>query len=272
MQQGSYQRERVKDLLQRCRARLFLAILLFTPLFAHAFVVPEGIVGITAPEVRKMMTDDDVLLVHSLSQIEYQMQHIPGSINIPVDEMTSSSKMPADKDAQIIFYCNGRACPYSVRASKIAVEMGYTQIHWFRGGIFEWRKYQYKMVVNRVLQEVKVAKLSPAKLQKIDSDEILILDVRPQWWRQSEEHSGMIQSTDMRIPLIKLDIRLKLLPKDRPIIIVDRMMRQSIHAAKYLKSHGFNILGVLKGGSRRWVSEHLPVLDELDEPAILGGT
>lgn len=250
---------------------LFTMILVFAPLSVSALEIPEGVKVLTAPEVRQMRDNSDALLVHTLSRIEYRMQHIPESVNIPVDEVKHSPKMPANKNAPVIFYCNGTACPYSKRASKIAVKQGYTNVYWFQGGILEWRKFQYDMEVDKALSNIKISKFSPAKFRKMVKDNVLVLDVRPQWWRQSKEKAGVIEGTKTMIPLLKLDELMNLLPKDRPILVVDRLMRQSVHAGKFLKMNGYNILGVLKGGSKRWVAEGLPVLKEQDEPPTAGG-
>jgi len=247
-----------------------LLLLLSAPVIAAVEEVPKGVKLVTAPEVRHMLADDKTLVAHVLSRIEYQMQHIPGSINIPVDEIGTSDKMPKDRGVPIVFYCNGLACPYSRRASIAAVKSGYTNIHWFRGGILEWRKYRYAMKVNKQMQSRKVVKLSPQSFLNKVTPEVLIVDVRPRWWRQSREHSGVIEGTNMRIPLLELDRRLHLLPKGRPILLVDRLMRQSVHAAKYLLINDYKVIGVLKGGTKRWVAEGLPVLQQPDEPAISG--
>lgn len=62
---------------------------------------------ITAPEVKQMMERDDALLVHVLSRIEFAMQHISGSINIPIDELKTTDQLPLDKTRNLIFYCMG---------------------------------------------------------------------------------------------------------------------------------------------------------------------
>jgi len=49
-----------------------------------------------------------VLVVDSRTFEEYQQGHIPGAINIFADDIKSSStKLPKDKTAPIIFYCRG---------------------------------------------------------------------------------------------------------------------------------------------------------------------
>lgn len=255
-------------LKQMCK---FLMVLLsFAPVVVFSLEIPKGVTVLTAPEVREMVGENKTPLIHTLSAIEFQMQHIPDSINIPVNEVKSSPLMPKDKNASVIFYCNGYACPYSQRASKAAIAMGYSNVHWFRGGILEWRKFQYPMIVDKDMSKIKVKKLSPQKFLKAVTDDVVVLDVRPKWWRQSKEQAGVIEGTEMMIPLLKLDKRLHLLPRDKPILISDRLMRQSVHAAKYLIKNGFNVKGVLKGGSKRWVAEGLPVMNKQDEPMIAG--
>lgn len=230
---------------------------------------PKGVKVVAAPEVRDILKTKKAVVVHTLSRIEYALQHIPGSINIPIDEIGTSEKMPESKNTPIVFYCNGKACPYSRRASETAVELGYTKINWFQGGIKSWRTYRYEMVEDKALKEIKVGKYSPEKFQQLaQSNDVVILDVRPQWWRETKVRFGVIEGTSLMIPLLKLDRNLELLSKEQKVLIVDRHMRQSIHAAKYLIKNGFNVIGVLKGGSKRWVNEGLPVLNEGEEPSI----
>jgi rhodanese-related sulfurtransferase len=47
-------------------------------------------------------------LVDSLSPIEFAAGAIPGSINIPFEQMKSSKLLPRDKSRLLVFYCMGR--------------------------------------------------------------------------------------------------------------------------------------------------------------------
>ncbi len=239
-------------------------IIPLTPLGSPTLRADEGTFRlpiVSAPEVKKRMEEGQTLLIHALSHIEFRIQHIPGSINIPANLVAKSDLMPRDKNKRLIVYCNGVKCPYSRRAAKIAVSMGYTNVKWFRGGIGEWRKFRYPMVVDKELLKIKVRKLSPTKLKRLMTDEkAFILDVRPKWWRDVKQVPvGMIQGTDITIPLLELGKRLTELPRDRTLVLTDRIMRQSVHAAKFLVSKGFKIGGVLKGGAKRWETEGLPM-------------
>ncbi len=63
---------------------------------------------ITAPELKTMLEEKQCLLIHSLSKIEYEIQHIEDSINIPVVEMNTTDLLPNDKATPLIFYCMGK--------------------------------------------------------------------------------------------------------------------------------------------------------------------
>ncbi len=64
---------------------------------------------ISTSELKALMDKGaDFVLINSLSKIEYDAVHIPGSINIPYEEMRTSPLMPKDKNKLIVFYCAGR--------------------------------------------------------------------------------------------------------------------------------------------------------------------
>jgi rhodanese-related sulfurtransferase len=73
----------------------------------QAAEMAPGVQSISAPEVKMMMTEENPVLVHVLSSIEYEIQHIPGSINIPITEMATTERLPEDKRRPVVFYCMG---------------------------------------------------------------------------------------------------------------------------------------------------------------------
>ena len=56
---------------------------------------------------KKLKSAAPPTLVFSLSHMEYDEQRIPGSICIPMEMMTTSADMPADKAQPLVFYCKG---------------------------------------------------------------------------------------------------------------------------------------------------------------------
>ena len=75
-------------------------------LVSHHVLAEEGEYHkVTAPEVQGMMKNKDVIIINTLSKLEYELQHIPGSINIPIDTITGSNLLPLDKNTPLVFYC-----------------------------------------------------------------------------------------------------------------------------------------------------------------------
>ena len=112
---------------------------------------PAGVTVVTA-EKAKAMAEGGVLIVDTRVANEYVEQHIKGAVNVPYKEKSAKSvnfdasqdsfdlsKLPADKNTPVIFYCNAGECWKSYKSSVLAVRAGYKKIHWLRGGIPEWK-------------------------------------------------------------------------------------------------------------------------------------
>ncbi len=52
-----------------------------------------------------MLDDSKALVVNVMSGVEYSLQHIRGSINIPLNHMKTTDKLPQDKNTPLVFYC-----------------------------------------------------------------------------------------------------------------------------------------------------------------------
>lgn len=86
-------------------------------LFLLVPVVSPGVDIDAWKVVKTINTDDlkklydskaDLLLINTLSPIEYAEEHISGSINIPYMYLKSGkAKLPDDKDKMLVFYCRG---------------------------------------------------------------------------------------------------------------------------------------------------------------------
>lgn len=127
------------------------------------FEIDSGVSIVAAPQVKRMVEDPTVLLVNNLSEVEYDIQHIPKSVNIPVTHAFETdalgTMLPKDREQTIIFYCMGDICPYSRIAANAALRLGYNSVYWFRGGIMQWRKYQYPVIQNDDIIKQKIKKL-----------------------------------------------------------------------------------------------------------------
>ncbi len=95
---------------------------------------------ITAQELRqKMDASQDMIVINVLSKESFEKKHVPGSINMPLDELEAQTpKRLPDKDAKIIVYCASTACQASPNAARKLEEMGYTDITDFEAGMEGW--------------------------------------------------------------------------------------------------------------------------------------
>jgi rhodanese-related sulfurtransferase len=234
---------------------IFTAILT-AGIFSDVYAQNAGFKEITAPEVKNIIDENRGVVIHVLSKIEYNIQHITGSINIPVINIKNTAKLPEDKNIPLVFYCMGKRWPYSKRAAGLAAAKGYKKVFAFIGGIPEWRRYNYPMTIDKDWQNIKVKKFSPIKLiQLLEKENIYLLDVRPLNFKRD---STFIAGASF-CPLVFLNKRYTQIPKDKKIITTDWAMKQSTTAARFLKQKGYNVLGTLKGGLERWKQENHPV-------------
>lgn len=93
------------------------------------------------------------------TEAEFQRAHVGGARLVPYVEKSPKdtdydaaldrfdlAKLPPAKATPLVFACNGAECWKSYKASQAAVKAGYTQVHWFRGGLPEWRAAQRPLV------------------------------------------------------------------------------------------------------------------------------
>jgi rhodanese-related sulfurtransferase len=68
----------------------------------------------------------------------YAEAHVPGAKLIVYDQVTTD-KLPADRDATLVFYCYSDQCPASHTAAHKAVELGYGRVYYMLAGITGWQ-------------------------------------------------------------------------------------------------------------------------------------
>ena len=103
---------------------------------------------ITATDLKKKMdAGENLVLVDVLGEEYYKNRHVPHAINIPISlenfEEVATKTLP-DKNKPVIVYCASKQCLASPGAAKKLVEMGYTDVTDFDGGIQEWEEAGYE--------------------------------------------------------------------------------------------------------------------------------
>ncbi len=127
-------------------------------LYAENPVVPDGLSGakvINADECKKLMNSNGKVF-DVRNELEYGEGHLPGAVMLPYKEKSDKAanfdasvdkfdigKLPSDKSAPVIFYCNGDRCWKSYKSSVVAIKAGHKNVNWFRGGFPEWKEKGY---------------------------------------------------------------------------------------------------------------------------------
>ena len=109
----------------------------------------DGVVIVTAEEAIELILDNpDMPIIDSRKKTEYVKGHIEGAVNLLDTEMTEQDiqAVAADKQAAILFYCNGVRCLRSSNAIVKVQGWGYSNLIWFRGGWKEWSEKRLPIV------------------------------------------------------------------------------------------------------------------------------
>lgn len=98
----------------------------------------------------KGVIDKGGVAVDARVAAEYAEKHIKGAINAPYKETHPKvskmapedgfdlTKLPADKNRAMVFYCNGSPCWKGYKAAAAAIKAGYKAVYWFRDGMPAW--------------------------------------------------------------------------------------------------------------------------------------
>ena len=75
-------------------------------------------------ELRRLMRDDSVTVVDVRPEEEFRAGHIPGALSIPVRELKRRLR-EIPRGREVIAYCRGRYCVYSLEAVTVLRKAGY---------------------------------------------------------------------------------------------------------------------------------------------------
>lgn len=105
---------------------------------------------ITREELKKLINSgEEFMLVNSLNKQNFEERYIPNSLNISINTEGFDEKLLElipDKTKKIIVYCSHFECPTSEKAIKRMVELGYTKVTDYAGGMDDWIEAGYPVV------------------------------------------------------------------------------------------------------------------------------
>jgi len=139
-----------RDCIKLTLSAAFAAMAMSVAMAAETPASLAGVKNVGAEEVKKLL-DSGVPVIDTRVAAEYAEKTIKGAISVPYKEKSAKdagfdasqdqfdlAKLPANKSAPLVFFCNSGECWKSYKASAVALKAGYTKVNWFRGGFPEW--------------------------------------------------------------------------------------------------------------------------------------
>ena len=182
--------------------------------------------------------------------------HVPGAKSAFPKEDDFLTRLPADKNALLVFYCGGPTCPYTGVAVKKAKAAGYTNLKGFQAGLPGWKKA--KLPVHSEAGWL-AKKLNPQHV---------ILDVRsrdassvahvpgavalPTAELQAMTQKFIAEQTIAQLPGVS--------DQRAPIVLVadSHTSPEALLAYKELRNWGYGKTTILNGGFGGWQAKALP--------------
>jgi len=106
---------------------------------------------ITVDEAKPLAAAKSATFIDTRNPVNFGKGHVPGAVTAsykeksePVENFDASvdsftmDKLPADKNAPIVFYSDGPNGWKSYKAAVLAVKAGYKNVMYMRGGFTEW--------------------------------------------------------------------------------------------------------------------------------------
>jgi len=208
---------------------------------------------ITLDEVQKLVAmgpeKGKYFLFDSRPAPRFMEGAIPTAVNLPFPAFDRQvDKLPADKNALVIFYCSGKTCNMSPGSLAKAKKLGYTNAKVFIDGMPAWAKKGHGV-------------LSPTSLKAAYFDTqtpLVVLDARP----AAEAAKGFVKGSVTADPAKVADL-LKAFPSPKlkpPVVVVDEIGGETARTvAMELVKAGYAGVNILSGGFRAWQASALPV-------------
>lgn len=182
------------------------------------------------------------MLIDSRPLPRFQQGTIPGAVNVPYPSWDKVvNRLPADKNALLVFFCQGVTCQMSPLSQRKAIALGYRNTKVYHEGVPEWQTRDFLATRPEFVKAAYVDKGIPA----------VILDVRA----PDEAKSGHIKGA-VGMPAAKVNSQLKTFPAPKlqaPIIVYDgRGGSDAVAVARALIKSGQTNVQVIEGGLLGW--------------------
>ena len=221
------------------------------------FGLPPGI-EIDVQQMLGILTSGQpYTLVDTRPRKPYLMGHVPSASQaFPKDE-DFAAKLPADKNATLVFYCGGPTCPYTSEAVNIALEKGYTNVKGFQAGHPGWQNAELPLHAH------------PAWVSENLNEAHVIIDTRDPATSAQRHLPGAVTMTPAQFEAMTArfirDQTVAELPGvadlRAPIILYSdtHASPDVLVAFREVRSWGYRNTTILRDGLNGWMNAGLPV-------------
>jgi len=202
-----------------------------------------------------MQAKEPFLLVDSLPPIFFQVDHLPGAVNIPINKL-SAATLPVDKGKKIVFYGLFNESYFPKINAENAIDLGHTEVFVYEQGIREWKKRLLPLekgtlsLPNRTNFNV----ITPAELVSSRSN-FTVIDILG-----LESKLGKINGA-ITVEMIHFLTDYTKIPRNKKVVLYSLKARIERLAILFLISKGYRAenLHYLKGGLMYWIKSGYPV-------------
>lgn len=217
-------------------------------------IAPEKLVAYA--EVEKLVSlgpeKGGYMLVDSRPLPRVQEGTIPTSVNLPFTtsgfDQLAAERLPKDKAARVIFFCQGVTCMLSPNSLRRAEALGYTNVRVYREGWPEWTQKNVGVLAAAHLNEAWIAKDIPH----------VLIDARP----AAEARAGSIKGA-VAIGPGEIAAALAKFPEKKlkaPIMVYDADGgKAAMDVAMAITKAGYANVNVIPGGFNGWKAAGFPV-------------
>ena len=104
----------------------------------------SGYEDITVEQAKELIeTNPSLVILDVRTEAEYNVEHLEGAINIPLDELEQRLAELNPNNKLLVYCMTGYR---STQAAEILVENGVSGFYHMRGGIFAWKQKGYQVI------------------------------------------------------------------------------------------------------------------------------
>jgi len=197
------------------------------------------------------------VVVDARNPEEYQEVHIRGAVNVPVKNFEKfAHRLPEDRSARIVFYCNGVKCGKSRKAARMALKKGYRNILVYSQGMPVWEEKGMPIYAGPDYEKrIETTKIRPAELAEAlrkTPSRLTVVDVRdPEEFREAHIPGAL------NIPAPEFASRSGVLDKKKRIVVYCNSGGRSYNAYRKLMKLGYK--DIRQAVFADWKEAGLPV-------------